>query len=503
MRALSYLSLCQLLSFWLILAKRTVAYPQEPDIGLFTFRPPSGAGDDDSSSIGNTSADESESEASIVSSSLLYDGGCIVSAQAIMCEGGYQDMLQNSGADLDAEDSDEDEEDDDDDNDGHSSMLSNASLRRKVLLGGSTSASSDASYSEKQQSSSSRSSRSAVSSTTKPFSASKRSSRRGQVSAASQTALSIRGGGVAADLGAEFAKKLLVTALVTLVFEGCIGHILEFVKIVMQTSPDGTSYTEVIKKITSQKGIGGLWDGFVPWGVTQSIFKGAVFGLAHAVASSALVPLAEQGTIPMQLAKTIAGGIGGGFQGFVLSPTLLLKTRVMTNEIFREKMSMPKTTWLSLTIGYDVVSSEGIGALMKGSGIFATKRVCDWASRYYFSDLFENMAKNYKGGAALTVTEKSVCSLLGGTFSTIVTLPLDVLVAKIQDAKKAGVRVSAWTLFRNELKEKGWVGLKNSYMNGFEARLVHVALTTVAIKTGTPIAYDLLFPSKETTEAQV
>ena len=32
--------------------------------------------------------------------------------------------------------------------------------------------------------------------------------------------------------------------------------------------------------------------------------------------------------------------VGGGFQGFVLSPTLLLKTRVMTDPVFRNQMSM-------------------------------------------------------------------------------------------------------------------------------------------------------------------
>jgi len=106
-------------------------------------------------------------------------------------------------------------------------------------------------------------------------------------------------------------------------------------------------------------------DGFVPWGVIQSVFKGAVFGLAQAVASSLLVPLADQGIIPMALAKTMAGGIGGGFQGLVLSPTLLLKTRVMTDPVFRERMSLWKTTLLSGKIGFKVVETEGVGALMK------------------------------------------------------------------------------------------------------------------------------------------
>jgi hypothetical protein len=47
----------------------------------------------------------------------------------------------------------------------------------------------------------------------------------------------------------------------------------------MQTSEAGATYGSVIRAITKQKGIGGLWDGFVPWGMVQSISKGAVFGL--------------------------------------------------------------------------------------------------------------------------------------------------------------------------------------------------------------------------------
>lgn len=71
---------------------------------------------------------------SIVASSVLYDGECYVSSEAMMCNGGgadnmidrfiYDDLFE----DYDEEPSDDD--DDDDDNDGHSSMLSTASIRR-------------------------------------------------------------------------------------------------------------------------------------------------------------------------------------------------------------------------------------------------------------------------------------------------------------------------------------------------------------------------------------
>ena len=269
-----------------------------------------------------------------------------------------------------------------------------------------------------------------------------------------------------------------------------------FMHTVMQTSPEGTSYSDVIKSITGEKGFVGIWDGFVPWGVVQSILKGGVFGLAHAAASGFLKPLAEDGKIPMIVALCLAGAFGGLFQGYVLSPTLLLKTRVMTNDVFREKMSLIKSTWLSLTIGFDVVRNEGLLALMKGSNVFAMKRTFDWATRFIFSDMFEAILLKFSTTGTLTTGEKVVASLMGGTLSTLSTLPLDVLVAKSQDAKKAGEAVSAWDMFQAELEEKGWNGLAKSYMNGFEARLAHVCLTTIVMKTFAPIVYDRLYGNK-------
>ena len=384
----------------------------------------------------------------------------------------------------------EEDDDEDDDDDGSSSMLSNASLKRSSK----SATSGDGSYVETFLASSYTAYGEGSSSnmSERQVALKMNQSSRSSLNAA----LSVRGGASAAgSVSNELTKKLIVAAIVTLVFEGCIGHVLELFKIVMQTSPPGTSYGDVYRQITSNKGVAGMWDGFAPWGVIQAVLKGGVFGLAHSIATKTLVPIAEDGKIPMQLALTMAGGIGGGFQGYVLSPTLLLKTRVMTNPVFREKMSVLKTTLLSFKIGGEVIKNEGILTLMKGSNVFATKRVFDWASRYYFADLCEAIFTSLKG-SALSATERSISSLLGGVLSTVVTLPLDVLVAKTQDAKKAGVKVSAVKLFMEELNEKGLSGLKDSYMQGFEARLLHVCLTTVVIKTLAPIVYQLMYGPK-------
>jgi len=381
-------------------------------------------------------------------------------AATIMNHDSLRERLEQILEEQREEDDDDEDDDDDDDDDGHSSMLSTPAYYR---------------------SSSSRASSATVSVVTAM----------NTEQHAKQAAMAIRGGGTISSIAEnEMFRRLLVCALVTLMYEGTIGHILEFVKIVMQTSPSGTTYGQVLRAITADKGIAGLWDGFVPWGVIQSVFKGSVFGVAHHAAKGFLLGCE---ILPKQLALTMAGGIGGGFQGYVLSPTLLLKTRVMTDPVFREPMSMLRTTYLSLIIGFDVIAKEGISALMKGANVFALKRVFDWATRFYFSDVCARVLLSLSEVDALSSKQKIAADLLGGFFSTVSTLPLDVLVAKTQDAKKAGVKVSALDMFRAELKEKGWAGLRDSYMQGFEARLLHVCFTTVAMKTGAGLMYDLLF----------
>lgn len=390
--------------------------------------------------------------------------------------------------DVEADFEDDDDEDDDDADDGHSSMLSNSSMKRTIAvsIGGD-----DTDFNGRRQS---------KNLSDKPGSLARPSSMvannvRTRSASRDPLLLNVRGGASASD---EFTKRLVTAALVTLLYEGSMGHIFEFLKIKMQTADPGTSYMDIISSITSKKGIGGLWDGFVPWGVIQSIFKGGVFGLAHAIAKAKLTPFAEKNIIPELMALTLAGGIAGGFQGFILSPTLLLKTRVMTNPVFRERMSLYRTTMLSFAIGFDVVKNEGLSALMKGSGIFATKRVFDWSTRYFFSDFFESMMIQYGCGVngILSPKEKIIASLLGGTASTIVTLPLDVIVAKSQDAKKAGVKVSAMDTFMKDYREGGLKQLYDANMQGFEVRLIHVCMTTVVMKTGSGMMYNLLFGNK-------
>jgi hypothetical protein len=55
----------------------------------------------------------------------------------------------------------------------------------------------------------------------------------------------------------------------------------------------------------------------------------------------------------------------------------------------------------------------------------------------------------------LATNEEMIASLLGGTTSALATLPADVMVAQIQQAKKAGQRVSVVQMFKEQMASGG------------------------------------------------
>ncbi|KAG2524043.1 hypothetical protein BBO99_00005370 [Phytophthora kernoviae] len=286
--------------------------------------------------------------------------------------------------------------------------------------------------------------------------------------------------------------KLLVGAGVCLSYELALGHYLEFIKIMKQTKPQ-FSYLHLTKEIMHSKGLVGIWDGFFPWGAIQGVAKGSVFAWGHSIARTSLQPMVIQNKISKDMSEVLAGGIGGGFQGFVLSPTLLLKTRVMTDPIFREQMTPLETMSKSMRIGVKVIQKEGVAALMKGSGMFSLKRVADWSTRFFFSVQAENIVyKRNNPDRLLTTSEQVIASLLGGVVSAAVTLPMDVLVAQIQQASKAGVKVSVAELFRQQYRAGGINQVLSFGSTGFIARLFHASFTTMIMKTATSIVYDMV-----------
>ena len=134
-------------------------------------------------------------------------------------------------------------------------------------------------------------------------------------------------------------------------------------------------------------------------------------------------------------------------------------------------------------------------------GVFSFKRFCDWTTRYGFCVLVEHFYKKQKYAKydgqdlfslKLSKPEQMACSLAGGTLSALATVPIDVMVATIQQADKKGEKVSVINIFRSQFQEKGVVGLVQLSTRGLVPRVAHVALTVMIMKTMSSWIYDLI-----------
>lgn len=153
--------------------------------------------------------------------------------------------------------------------------------------------------------------------------------------------------------------KFLISGSVAWTFELVVGHYLEFLKISKQTSE--LSYAQLTRNMIRHKGLAGVLDGYFPWGSIQCFVKGASFGFGQTLGYNLL-----GGRLPEFQREVVSGGVGGLVQGVVMSPLLLLKTRVMTSPEMRSCGGVVATTIASTKMGARVIAQEGPMALMKG-----------------------------------------------------------------------------------------------------------------------------------------
>jgi hypothetical protein len=299
--------------------------------------------------------------------------------------------------------------------------------------------------------------------------------------------------------------KFMISGLCAWTFELFGGHYIEFLKILKQTNA-GKSYADLSRQMTAQKGLIGILDGYFPWGSIQCFIKGASFGLGQSLALKYL----EDKTTAFN-AQVLSGSVGGCLQGMMISPLVLLKTRVMTDPSFRASGNTLTTAIVSSKLAVNLIQSEGLSVLSKGLGLFTVKRTADWTTRFLFAEMITDSYLSVKtksslssassssssssqhptSAVVLTSYEKGLCSFAGGATSAAATLPIDVLVSTVQDASKAGQKVKITEVWRNQLQQHGISGLIAFSSRGLVARLVHVGLSTALMKEITSIVYKL------------
>ena len=87
------------------------------------------------------------------------------------------------------------------------------------------------------------------------------------------------------------------------------------------------------------------------------------------------------------------------------------------------------------------------------------------------------------------------------TLSALSTIPIDVLVAQVQQASQAGKRVRITELWANARAQGGLAGVVRFSSRGFYARVAHVALTTLMMKTCASSIYEWVQARREKERA--
>jgi len=274
--------------------------------------------------------------------------------------------------------------------------------------------------------------------------------------------------------------KMFISAITAWVFELGIGHYIEVQKISKQAT--NLSYMGIHRNLVGTKGYAGILDGFFPWGTLQAIAKGGSFGLGHSAAKSGFRSIGWTDKYP-KMSEVMAGGIGGFIQGIVLNPVLLLKTRVVTDPAYRASGGVWETARMSTDVGFQVIKREGVMGLTTGGLMFTSKRFFDWTTRFLFVEMMESIFKGGDDSVKLSKPTQYTAALCGGALSAISTVPMDVMVAVQQSAGAANKNVSTVDLFKEKYAKGGMNGILQFGTKGLVARIAHVGLTTLVMKS--------------------
>ena len=236
----------------------------------------------------------------------------------------------------------------------------------------------------------------------------------------------------AADEKKNVSLKNLGIGAAIQVFEvSTLGQPFEVVKTHMAAHRSDGLFT-AIGKTWQRGGILGFYQGLVPWAWIEASTKGAVLLWS----SSEIEHLGKKHLGVHPSVAAILGGMGGGVcQAYT---TMGFCTFMKTVEVTRHKQAgvAHASTW---SVASDVLKREGIRGLNKGVSAVALRQMTNWGSRFGISRITETMIKGNDKSRKLSVQEKLLASVVGGTLACW-NQPIEVIRVEMQSQAKSADR---------------------------------------------------------------
>ncbi|KAL1915086.1 uncharacterized protein VTP21DRAFT_7567 [Calcarisporiella thermophila] len=219
-----------------------------------------------------------------------------------------------------------------------------------------------------------------------------------------------------------------------------LGQPFEVLKTQLASHRNDTM-AQAIVKIYQRGGLGGFFQGLIPWAWIEASTKGAVLLFA----ASELEYHARANLHVSPFVAGLIGGMGGGLaQAYT---TMGFCTFMKTVEVTRHKApdAAKVSTW---KIASDIFKREGIRGINKGVNAVAVRQMTNWGSRIGLSRLAETTIRrvyNVDEKEKLSNMQRIAASAIGGGLS-IWNQPIEVIRVEMQSQVKAPGRPENMTI---------------------------------------------------------
>ncbi|KAI9205811.1 mitochondrial carrier domain-containing protein [Polychytrium aggregatum] len=233
-----------------------------------------------------------------------------------------------------------------------------------------------------------------------------------------------------------------------------LGQPFEVVKTHMAANR-GDNLWKSISKTYQRGGIGGFYQGLIPWAWIEASTKGAVL-----LFSSSEIEYYSKRFGTSNAVAGVLGGMGGGVcQAYT---TMGFCTFMKTVEVTRHKEVGAKRS--SVQIAMEIFKKEGIVGLNKGVSAVALRQMTNWGSRLGIARVTESMLLSMRSPEdkkrPLAVSERILSSVIGGALACW-NQPIEVIRVEMQSQIKTPGRpenMNIWTCAKYIYKNNGFLG---------------------------------------------
>jgi hypothetical protein len=240
-----------------------------------------------------------------------------------------------------------------------------------------------------------------------------------------------------------------------------LGHTMESTKIIRQAT--GNSYPSIFRSLWKESGWKGYYRGYYPWALVQSTKGIPILYTQSFVKDNIIKYQSKLGFKSENIERTsgIIGGICGGVaQSFFITPTQRLKIEAMT-----ENHKVSQNKFNSTGLISQIWREQGLRGFYRGLTPMVFKKGIDWGIRFYGVELFKEQFPEFYE----TLPGKFGAGMFGGALS-LLTVPFDVMIAKLQKSNGSGNLVQEF----NGLRQ---LGIRHFYRGG-AMRFLHTSYHT-------------------------